>query len=280
MKCKRIIYLGTEVVKEAIVSKEAIEALAAVLSIKLTFVNSVIKNATATRVMKILRIGFTRYNRAINYAIARGWLVRDGNKLIATLKLKELNKFNIRLCFSRCFYVGKRNAGDDIVSAYSLTELCNIIRQGVLLFHISKQATVYDTITMATHPTHRQGRDAMLKAKRRSKRWGMCEPKLKGKADKLSYARMAQVAGCSKSKSKSLIKTLVKGGVIDKHENFKRTNISVEDYRANGALLRELHFEARKRGCLVYHEGKVCVRLANSYTLNRQPIKFKYANAQ
>lgn len=279
MRHKRIIYLGSKLASEAVGSKESLEALAVVLSIKLTFVDSTINNATAVRMMKIMRIGHTRYARAVNYALNAGWLVRKDGKIVAALKLKQPDSFNIRLCFTRHFYTGKRRKADDITAVYTLTQLCNFIRQGVLLFHISKQATVYDTVTMATHPSKKQRR-MMKGALKRTKRWGMCNPKLKGKADRLSYARMSEIAGCSKTKSKSLIKVLVADGVIDKHENFKQTSYDVETYRSDkGAFLRELHFEQKKRGCIVYHEGKVCVRLANSYTVNRNPVRFKFQRA-
>ena len=277
MKHKRVIYIGNEIAREAVGSKESLEALAVVLSIKLTFVNSIVSKATAVRVMKILRIGFTRYNRAVSYALNAGWLVRKGDKLVAVLKLKTPNSFNIKFCFTRTFYKGERN--NDVVAAYTLTELCNYIRQGVLLFHISRQATVYDTVTMATHPTKAQGHKAMRSARRRLKRWGMREPKLNGKANRLSYAKMSEVICCSKSKSKSLVKNLVSNGVITKHENYRRTKINVRDYANHGALIRETHIEAKKRGYLVYHNGAVCVRLANSYTINRSPVKFKFAHA-
>lgn len=273
MKHKRIIYIDPKLAKDACGSKGSLEALAVVLSIKTTFVNSIMRNATAVNVMQTLRIGYTRYNRAVSYAIDKGWLTRRGDNLIAG-KLRVDKAYNIRFKFSRCFYRGKRRGGD-IKAPYTLTELCNFIRQAVLLFHISKQNTVYDTVTMATHPSAKQ-KEAMKASKRRLRRWGMCEPRLKGKARRLSYARMSEIAGCSKSKSKSLIKILVNDGVIEKKENFKRTNIDVEDYRANGSMMRELHFEAKKRGCIVYHEGRICVRLANSYTIKRNPISFKY----
>lgn len=278
MKHKRILYLGSKLASEAVASKEAVEALAVVLSIKLTFVDSIINDATAVRVMKILRVGHARYKRAVDYALNAGWLVRRGDKLVAALKLKQPNSFNIKLCFTRHFYAGKRSRHDEILAPYTLTQLCNIIRQGVLLFHISKQSMVYDTITMATHPSKKQSR-AMKGALKRIKGWGMREPKLKRKANRLSYARMSEVAGCSKTKSKSLVKELVAGSVIDKRENYRPTSIDVRDYAINGSYMHEAHDEARKSGHLVYHEGKVCVRLANSYTIKRNPIKFKFSRS-
>ena len=90
---------------------------------------------------------------------------------------------------------------------------------------------------------------------------------------------MAEIAGCSKTKSKSLVRSLVATGAITKRENYKRTDIDVHEYSVHGALIRQLHVEARKRGFLVYHNGKVCVRFANSYAVNRNPIRFKFDRA-
>ncbi len=277
MKHKRIIYIGSGLAKEAVGSKESLEALAVVLSIKLTFVNSIVSRATAVRMMKVLRIGFRRYNRAVGYALEAGWLVRKGDRLVAALKLKTQDSFNIRFCFARTFYRGKRSG--DVAAAYTLTELCNYIRQGVLLFHISKQTTVYDTLTMATRPTKAQGHKAMLRARRRMGRWGMRNAGLQGGADRLSYMRMSEILCCSKTKSINLVKPLVKCGVIGKRENFRLTNIGVRDYAFNAAMVREVHAELRKRACPVYHDGRVCLRLANSYTINRNPVKFKFSDA-
>lgn len=265
---KRNIYLDPKLAGEAVGTKESTEALAIVLGIKVTFVNSVVSDASAIRLMHILRIGHTRCKRAVNYALRKGWLIREGDNIRAA-RIKALDNYNIRLVFTKHHYYGKR--GDDVRCPYTLTQLCNFIRQAVLLYHISKQVVVYDTITTATRPKRRTPQAKHKAAKKRIEGWGMRKPKLRKKADRLSYARMSELAGCSKSKTKSLVKSLVGGGIINKTENYEETRWHIDEY---SKMLRDGYAASGNRGFLVRHDGKVMLRLANSYSLNRPIVKY------
>lgn len=266
---KRNIYLDPKLAGEAVGTKESAEALAVVLAIKVTFVNSVVTNASAVRLMHILRIGHTRYKRAVNYALRKGWLIREGGNIRAA-NIKALDSYNIRLVFTKHHYYGKRS--EDVRSPYTLTQLCNFIRQAVLIYHISKQVVVYDTITTATRqPTSSKSRSRHKVAQKRVESWGMRKPKLRKKAGRLSYARMSELAGCSKSKAKSLVKSLIGGGVINKTENYEKTQWNVDEY---SKMLRDGYAASGGRGFLVRRDGKVMLRLANSYSLNRPIVKY------
>lgn len=266
---KRNIYLDPKLAGEAVGTKESAESLAVVLAIKVTFVNSVVTGASATRLMHILRIGHTRYKRAVSYALRKGWLIREGDNIRAA-NIKALDSYNIRLVFTKHHYYGKR--GEDVRCPYTLTQLCNFIRQAVLLYHISKQVVVYDTITTATRrPTSSISRSKHKAAQKRVEGWGMRKPKLRKKADRLSYARMSELAGCSKSKAKSLVKSLVGSGVINKTENYEKTQWNIDEY---SKMLRDDYAAYGNRGFLVRRDGKVMLRLANSYSLNRTIVKY------
>ena len=266
---RRNIYLDPKLAGKAVGSKESTEALAIVLGIKVAFVNSVVTDASATRLMHILHIGHTRYKRAVNYALRKGWLIREGDNIRAA-RIKALGNYNIRLVFTKHHYYGKR--GDDVRCPYTLTQLCNFIRQAVLLYHISKQVVVYDTITTATRqPASSKSRSKYKAAQKRVEGWGMRKPKLRKRADRLSYARMSELAGCSKSKAKSLVKSLVVGGIINKTENYEKTKLYIDEY---SKMLRDGYAASGGRGFLVRHDGKVMLRLANSYSLNRPVVKY------
>lgn len=266
---KRNIYLDPKLAGEAVDTKESAEALAVVLGIKVTFVNSVVTDASATRLMHILRIGHTRYKRAVGYALRKGWLIREGDNIRAA-NIKALDSYNIRLVFTKHHYCGKR--GEDVRCPYTLTQLCNFIRQAVLLYYISKQVVVYDTITTATRqPTSSKLRSKHKAAQKRVEGWGMRKPRLRKKADRLSYARMSELAGCSKSKAKSLVKSLVGSGVINKTENYEKTQWNIDEY---SKMLRDDYAAYGNRGFLVRRDGKVMLRLANSYSLNRPVVKY------
>lgn len=265
---KRNIYLDPKLAGAAVGSKESTEALAVVLGIKVTFVNSIVTNASATRLMHVLRIGHARYKRAISYALRKGWLAREGDNIKAS-SIKAFDNYNIRLVFSKHFYCGKRD--DDVRCHYTLTQLCNFIRQAVLLFHISKQAVVYDTITTATRPGKRTSQAKYKAAKKRVEGWGMRKPRLRKKADLLSYARMSELAGCSRSKTKSLVKSLVGDGIVSKTENYERTKWHIDEY---SKALRDGYAASGGRGFIVRHDGRVMLRLANSYSLNKPIVKY------
>lgn len=282
----RNIYLAPKIIKEAVTTKEATEALAVVLGIKVTFVNSVVTNASATRLMHILRIGHTRYKRAVNYALRKGWLVREGDNIRAAT-IKALDSYNVRLVFTKHYYYGKR--ADDVRCPYTLTQLCNFIRQAVLLYHISKQVVVYDTITTATRQlTSSKARTKQSTAMKRVEGWGMRKPKLRKKADRLSYARMSELAGCSKSKAKSLVKSLIGGGVINKTENYEKTKLNIKDFYDDGGYFIYdkfktacLHYSSTgKHGFLVKHDDKIMLRVANSYDLNKVVTKYLTADSK
>lgn len=266
---KRNIYLDPKLAGAAVGTKESAEALAVVLAIKVTFVNSVVTDASATRLMHILHIGHTRNKRAVDHALRKGWLVRDGDNIRAA-NIKAFDSYNIRLVFTKHHYSGKR--GSDVRCPYTLTQLCNFIRQAVLLYHISKQAVVYDTITTATQkPSCSKQRTKQKVAAERAGGWGMRKPKLRKKADRLSYARMSELAGCSKSKTKSLVRSLVGGGIINKAENYEETGLHIDEY---SKMLRDGYATSGARGFLVRRDGKVMLRLANSYSLNRPVVKY------
>lgn len=270
MKHKRIIYIDHKLAQGASGSKESLDALALVLSIKLTFVDSCVRDGSAVNIMRTFGIGHTRYKRAVEYAQKKGWLIRKDDTFIAT-KIKTIGAYNIRLVFSKHFYKGKRTKSDNIKAAYTLTQMCNFIRQAVILFHISKQAVVYDTITMATHPSKRTSQQAHKHAVKRTEQWGMCKPKLRRKANRLSYARMAELTSCSKSKAKSLVKSLINNKVIDRHENYERTKYHIDEY---SKVMRDDYARLGKRGFLVRHDGRVMLRLANSYSLIKPVVNF------
>lgn len=266
---KRNIYLDPKLAGVAVGSKESAEALAIVIGIKITFVNSVVTDASVTRLMHVLRIGHTRYKRAVGYALRKGWLIREGDNIRAA-NIKALDSYNVRLVFTKHYYSGKR--GDDVRCPYTLTQLCNFIRQAVLLCHISKQVVVYDTITTATQqPTSSKLHSKQKAAQKRVESWGMRKPKLRRKADRLSYARMSELAGCSKSKTKSLVKSLVGSGIINKTENYEEARLHIDEY---SKMLRDDYAAYGNRGFLVRRDGKVMLRLANSYSLNRPVVKY------
>ncbi|MDE6282939.1 MAG: hypothetical protein K2L97_02990 [Muribaculaceae bacterium] len=229
MKHKRIIYIDPKLAQSASGSKESLDALALVLSIKLTFVDSCVRDGSAVNIMRTFGIGHTRYKRAVEYGIKQGWLSRVGNTLRAD-KIKAAGAYNIKLVFTKHFYTAKRTRADKIKAAYTLTQMCNFIRQAVILFHISKQAVVYDTITMAARPTKRISQRTYKQAVKRVEGWGMCKPKLRRKANRLSYARMAELASCSKSKAKALVKSLVNDKIINRHKNYERTKYHIDEY--------------------------------------------------
>lgn len=67
------------------------------------------------------------------------------------------------------------------------------------------------------------------------------------------------------------MKSLVSGGVVNKTENYEKTKWHVNQY---SRMLRDGYAATGKRGFIVRHDGKVMLRLANSYSLNKPVIKY------
>lgn len=268
MQRKRNLYIDPQLAKDATGSKESLEALAVVLGIKVTFVSSVVTDASATRLMHVLRLGHTRYKRAVSYALRRGWLIREGNNIRAA-RIKALDAYNVKMTLNHLYYRGKRHG--DVRCPYTLTQLCNFIRQAVLLFHISKQAVVYDTLTITLRPPKGSSQERRKNAAKRVEGWGMRTPKLKRKADRLSYARMSELTTCSMSKAKSLIKNLVDHDLVIKTANYEKTKWHIDEY---SKALRDNYAAFGGRGFIVRHDGKVMLQVANTYSLNRPFVKY------
>ena len=268
MRYKRELYISPQLASEAVKSKISLEALAITLGVKITFVDSIVKDASTTRMMHLLHIGHARYRLALSYALKRGWLVREGNNLRATC-IKQLDAHNVRFVLNKTYY-GKKRTGD-IRCPFNITQLCDLIRQSILLHHITKQAVVYDTIKKATHPKYGTSTKTIKRARKRACNWGMCKPSLREGADRLSYARISQIAGCSATKAKSLVKELVNEGFIVKQENYLSTPWSEKDYSQELVNNYALYGEC---GYLVLRDGKVFAQLANTYYMNRCVVKY------
>ena len=229
------LYLSMEYANEAVSSKEMTESLAFAMMVKLTFVNSKIKNATINRCKKIFGIGSTKMCRIINDGIKYGYLRKEGGAIIAnSLRSEKTYHFHSdfeALTASRT--VGKKAGAngkkEEVQCQYKLKEIIALIREAVLLNHISKQSECSDTINSLQAPkTSRQ----LKKAKKWQKRMRLLEDNT---CERLSNRRIMDITHASLYHSRKLIRSIVGKRWALKRDYIITTDIDPEnfDFSAN-----------------------------------------------
>ncbi len=226
------LYLSIDYASEAVCSKETTEALAFAMLVKLTFVNSMIKDATVKRCKKIFGIGSARMCRIIKNGINNGYLKRDGNTITAC-PIKSEKQYHFHndfeaLTASRTEH--EREDGDEVQCKYKLKEMVALIREAVLLNHISKQSECADTIKSLQAPKTSKG---LKKAKKWKKRMRLLEDKA---CERLSNRRIMDITHSSLYCSRKTIRSIVGKRWALKRDVVISTDITPETFtpvRAN-----------------------------------------------
>ena len=218
------LYLSISLASEAVTSKDVMEALAFSMMVKLTFVNSKVQNATVKRCKEIFGIGSARMCRIIKNGIQYGYLRREGGTIIAaSLKTEKSYHFHNdfkALTASRT----KKDEKDEVQCQYKLKDIIALIREAVLLNHISKQSECSDTINTLQNPK-------TLKSLKRAKKWQGRMRLCKDKAcEGLSNRRIMDITHTSLYHSKKLIRSIVKKHWVLKREAIIATDIDPKDF--------------------------------------------------
>lgn len=219
--------------------------------------------------MALFGIGHGRAKRAIEAGLKHGYFKRRGNDLIA-MPIKERGAFNVLMNIkSRTAKVQLQRwskSQDEIRAPFTLTQICNFIREAVLIYQISKQEDLFDTLLMTKQPkSHIEYKKAMA----RFKKLKMRSRRIAENGRTMSYKRMTELMCCSKSKAKRISKGLIARGSISRQLNFEETGLDIDEY---GKELRKEQSKYLGRGFMVKHDGKVCVQVANSYSVLREVV--------
>lgn len=261
----RRIWIDPNIVLNAMDSKEALDALALCCMVKLTFADSLVKDASVRRMMKIFHISYGRCVKAIEEGIRHGVFVRDGNGLRAS-RIKTKRQHCVPLDIPTTDIKGECPIG--------IAKMCDQLRGAVLYNHIAKQNDLRDTIRLARDPKRGELKP-MRRAKARLRKKGVCvDDRSANEVVRLSYAKVASMLNVSKTKAKTIIKRLRDKGLIRRVLQFEETGLHLDEFSKE---LQKGYSKYANRGFMVLCDGMVCLQLANAYLLNGDSlVRFIY----
>ena len=261
----RRIWIDIRFAQDALGSKESLDALALCCMIKLTFADSLVKDASVRRMMKLFHISYGRCVKAIEKGIEIGLFVKDGKGLRAS-RIKTVKK--------HCIPLDIPTTGNKGECPISITKMCNQLRGAVLYNHIAKQNDLRDTIRLACDP-ERGELESMKRAKARLRKKGVCvDERSAREVVRLSYAKVASMLNVSRTKAKTMVKRLRDKGLVKRVLQFEETGMPIEKFSKE---VQKKYSKYAGRGFMVLCDGMVCLQLANAYLLcGDSLVKFLY----
>lgn len=261
----RRIWIDPRIAQDAMNSKASLDALALCCMVKLTFADSLVKNASVRRMMRVFHISYGRCVKAIEEGMRKGYFVRDGKGLRAS-KIKTVKRYCIPLDIPVSDKKGDCPIG--------IAKMCDQLRGAVLYNHIAKQNDLRDTIRLARDPKPGELKP-MRRAKARLRKKGVCvDNRSANEVLRLSYAKVASMLNVSKTKAKTAIKRLRDKGLINRVLQFEETGLNIDKFSKE---LQKGYSKYAKRGFMVLCDGMVCLQLANAYLLcGDSLVKFVY----
>lgn len=251
----RRIWIDPKIAQGVMDSKESLDAVALCCMVKLTFADSLVKDASVRRMMKVFHISYGRCVKAIEEGIRLGFFVRDGKGLRAA-RIKTKRQYCVHLDLPITDKKGDCPIG--------IAKMCDQLRGAVLYNHIAKQNDLRDTIRLARDPKPGELKP-MRRAKARLRKKGVCvDDRSANEIVRLSYAKVASMLNVSKTKAKATIKRLRDKGLVRRVLQFEETGLHIDEFSKE---LQKGYSKYAKRGFMVLCDGLVCLQLANAYLL-------------
>lgn len=251
----RRIWIDPKIAQDVMDSKMSLDALALCCMVKLTFADSLVKDASVRRMMKIFHVSYGRCVKAIEEGIRLGFLVRDG---------KGLRASRIKTKRQHCVPLDIPTTDNKGECPIDIAKMCDQLRGAVLYNHIAKQNDLRDTIRLARDPKRGELK-SMRRAKARLRKKGVCvDDRSTNEVVRLSYAKVASMLNVSKTKAKATIKRLRDKGLVRRVLQFEETGLHLDEFSKE---LQKGYSKYGKRGFMVLCNGMVCLQLANVYLL-------------
>lgn len=252
---KRRLWIDPAIVREALPSKTALDALALCCMVKLMFADSMVRDATVRRMMRVFHVSYGRLKNALDEGLRRGYFKRDGAHLRAS---------RVRTDKGYCVALDIPVSDNKGECPIGIAKMCDRLRGAVLYNHIAKQNDLRDTTRLAREP--RDGEfQQMKRARARMRKKGVCvEGRTEGDGLRLSYARVASLLNVSRTKAKAAIKRLRDRGLIRRELQFEETGLHLDDFTRE---VQSGYSRYGGRGFMVLNTGMVCLQLANAYLL-------------
>ena len=234
----------------------------------MTFVNSTIKNGTVRRCKELFHIGTSKTQELIKNSIEYGYVNRVGNDLVADSVRFSCGYHYVINDVKKAITFDKKKV---VSTSIRLKDIVSLIRNAVILNHISKQNKCIDTITCV------ESNQSMNKRTRKTARKMQCQKAYRT----LSYRRIMDITKSSIYYSRKTVLELLKSEKITKEEVSIETDVNPmfgEDLlidKKQMAFNREAWKESGKRGFIYYDyiKNKIMVRVGTAYTLNCNDIQ-------
>lgn len=251
----RRIWIDTKLAQDAIASKEALDALALCCMVKLTFADSMVKEASVRRMMQLFHISYGRCVKAIETGVVRGYFVKDRSHLRAN---------RVRSDKGNCIPLDVPTSEVKGECPISITAMCDLLREAVIYNHIAKQNDLRDTIKIARDPAPGELKQ-MRRARARLREKGVCvDQNSANEVLRLSHARVASILNVSRTKAKAIVKRLCDKGLVRRVLQYEETGWHIDEFSKG---LQKSYSKYGNRGFLVLCSGMVCLQLANAYLL-------------
>lgn len=249
---KRTIYISRDIVKDAILSNDKLEALAFALQIKMAYISSMVNKENITDIMSSFHMGHIKLSRLMCNAEKFGYTRNLNGYIIANkLHAKKQIKFKIEV-------TQKLHKHIDIVK---------LIQKLAMLDHINKVDFINNTLIQATD-TKNDYKSRKCAVKKLYKYVST----IPTEKIRLSYARLAQVCNINKNNAILLMKDLVKSGVVSKTHTFIKTNLKI----SIGNNYQYQYNNSYNRGYLRKIDGLFHIQLSNVYSINNSGIVAYY----
>lgn len=247
---KRVLYLSINNAKEAIQSKDRLEALAFAIQIKTAFVSSRLHKDHINTLKSKFNVGYDRLVRMIENGLRYGYLKRSNGFILAN-KLYEKKDICIKINLDQ--------------KIYSNNQIKELIQRSVILDHINKVDFINNTLIQTTDT--KKGYKARKRAVKKLYKYVRTIPT---ELIRLSYIRIAQIANITRQKAIEFISIMVQKGIISKKCTFIRTNIKA-DHKDKAVQLT--YKDNSNRGYLRKIDQNYFIQLSNVYSVTSNLIK-------
>lgn len=245
-------------IEEVIGSKDAFEALAFCVLVKLNVKSSFIKNATFRKLKGMTRMGSARLQRILAYCKASGMLSVDvhNNMLIHSLPHGAEDNHTYFYYFTNRY--AKRRRNTEVIFKQTITQVKDMLRRALIGKHVKVVQSIRQHVLLTKNPKNVGEYKKGKRFLRRLAVWG--------DTFFISNSRFAKVAKCGLSKARAIKKKMVEQGELQR--SYSNTLVCGDANDFNIAEYARCYNDA----CFLFRDnGKVYKHNANVYN-------YKWAN--
>lgn len=253
----RTVKVAVPYIQEAMTSKQEFEALAFCLFVKLNLTSSEIKKATYRRLKEVTKLGNERLKRILDYCTEHNLIVCENG----TLRVLPLCKEGGYVYKFKTAYI-KRNRNNQLKFNLTLAKVKDMLRRAVVANHIKRVENIREQVLLTKNPKsvqeYRKGKRFLHKLSV----WGL--------DFFISNKRLAEVAGCSVSKTRNIKRGMIKCGEVARDYS----NTYVCDIKDDFSMTKYKNFYCDQNVFLFANEGKLYKHNPNVYSYNGRNLAY------